>query len=135
MLWGLEGRSKKHKNITFVKNIYIYIYKGAVIIKMLEMAVLETQIFKIFWGSMPPDYPIKLAPIRRSWCYPPFWKSKIHHCPFFLLLNGVKDCIRKNYHESQNYCYATFDFEPLSNCFTSKFDKHWLHLTVNRDER
>ena len=29
---------------------------------MLEMAILETQIFKILWGSMPPDTPRKLAP-------------------------------------------------------------------------
>ena len=74
MLWGLEGRSKKHKNITFVKNIYIYIYKGAVIIKMLEMAVLETQIFKIFWGSIPPDTPKKLAPTALA-APSLFWKS------------------------------------------------------------
>ena len=29
---------------------------------MLEMAILETQIFKNFGASMPPDPPIKLAP-------------------------------------------------------------------------
>ena len=29
---------------------------------MLEMAILETQIFKIFIGDMPPDPPRKLAP-------------------------------------------------------------------------
>ena len=29
---------------------------------MLEMAILETQILKIFWGGMPPDPPRKLAP-------------------------------------------------------------------------
>ena len=31
-------------------------------LKMLEMATLETQIFKNFWWSMPPDSPRKLAP-------------------------------------------------------------------------
>ena len=30
---------------------------------MLEMAILETHIFKTFWGSMPPDPPRKLAPL------------------------------------------------------------------------
>ena len=29
---------------------------------MLEMAILETQIFKNVGASMPPDPPIKLAP-------------------------------------------------------------------------
>ena len=29
------------------------------VLKMLEMAILETQIFKHFWGSMPPDSPPK----------------------------------------------------------------------------
>ena len=31
-------------------------------LEMLEMAILETQIFKNFWGSMHPDPPRKLAP-------------------------------------------------------------------------
>ena len=31
-------------------------------LKMHEMAILETQIFKRFWGTMPPDPPRKLAP-------------------------------------------------------------------------
>ena len=29
---------------------------------MLEMAILEIQIFKTLWGSMPPDPPRKLTP-------------------------------------------------------------------------
>ena len=31
-------------------------------LKKLEMAILQTQNFKDFWGSMPPDSPRKLAP-------------------------------------------------------------------------
>ena len=37
-------------------------YEQEIGLKMLKMAVLETQTFKIFWGSMPPDPPKKLAP-------------------------------------------------------------------------
>ena len=39
---------------------------------MLEMAILETQIFKTFWGSIPPDPPRKLGP--RARCYPSLLK-------------------------------------------------------------
>ena len=31
--------------------------------KMLEMAILETHIFKNFWGGHAPDPPIKLVPL------------------------------------------------------------------------
>ena len=31
-------------------------------LKMLEMAILEIQIFKNFWGSMPPHPPGKFVP-------------------------------------------------------------------------
>ena len=39
---------------------------------MLEMAILETQIFKNFGASMPPDPPIKLAPSALVDAPPPF---------------------------------------------------------------
>ena len=38
---------------------------------MLEMAIFENQIFKIFWGSMPPDR-LKSSRLRRSMVHPPF---------------------------------------------------------------
>ena len=40
-------------------------------LKMLEMAILETQIFKNFCGSMPPDPPRKLAPSALVGAPPP----------------------------------------------------------------
>ena len=39
-------------------------------LKMLEMAILKTQIFKNFWGGMPPD-PLKSSCLRRSLVSPP----------------------------------------------------------------
>ena len=33
------------------------VYKQEIGLKMLEMAISETPIFKIFWGSMPPHPP------------------------------------------------------------------------------
>ena len=41
---------------------------------MLEMAILETQIFKNFWGSMPPEPPRKLAHLAKV-ASPPFESS------------------------------------------------------------
>ena len=38
---------------------------------MLEMAILDIQIFKIFCGSMPPDPPRKLAPLALVGVRPP----------------------------------------------------------------
>ena len=38
---------------------------------MLKMAIIETQIFKILWGSMPPDLPRKLAPSALDGAPPP----------------------------------------------------------------
>ena len=37
---------------------------------MLDMAILETQIFKHFWESMPPD-PLRKSCPQCSWCPPP----------------------------------------------------------------
>ena len=36
---------------------------------MLEMAILETQIFKPFWGEMPPD-PLRKVPLYPPLCIP-----------------------------------------------------------------
>ena len=51
-------------------------------LKMLEMAILETQIFKNFWGSMLPDPLRKLAPsaLVSAPPPPPFCKSWIGLC-------------------------------------------------------
>ena len=40
--------------------------------KMMEMANLETQIFKNFWGSMLTDPPRKLMPLVLMVLHPPF---------------------------------------------------------------
>ena len=32
-------------------------YEQGIGLKMQKMAILETQVFKNFWGSMPPDPP------------------------------------------------------------------------------
>ena len=45
----------------FYKNEVLNEYR--IYLKMLEMAVLKTQIFKNFWGSMTPNPPTKLAPL------------------------------------------------------------------------
>ena len=45
--------------------------KHKICLKMLEMAILETQIFKNFCGSMPPDPPRKLAPSALVAALPP----------------------------------------------------------------
>ena len=50
---------------------------------MLEMAILDIQIFKIFCGSMPPDPPRKLAPLALVGVRPPpplISKSWIRPC-------------------------------------------------------
>ena len=36
-------------------------YEHEIGLKMLEMVILKPQIFKIFWGTMPPDPPRKLV--------------------------------------------------------------------------
>ena len=48
----------KYKNEVYEqKNVL-----NEICLKMLEMAIIETQIFKNFWGSISPDLPRKLAP-------------------------------------------------------------------------
>ena len=53
---------------------------------MLEMAILETQIFNIFWGSITPDVLRTVAPTAlvvpppHPTPPPPFWKSYIRPC-------------------------------------------------------
>ena len=44
------------------KKLYVVLNKYEICLKILEMAILETHIFKTFWESMPPDLPRKLAP-------------------------------------------------------------------------
>ena len=51
------------------------------------MAILETQIFKNFWGGgMPPDTPRKLVPSIRCLLVTPFLKSWIHRCTEYKLV-------------------------------------------------
>ena len=45
------------------------VYDQEIGLKMPEMAILETQIFKMFWGSCPPPQKKKLAP--RALALPP----------------------------------------------------------------
>ena len=60
----------------------IVLNKYKICLKMLEMAILEIQIFKNFWESMPPD-PLESLHLRHSWYTPPpFWKSWIS--PWYL---------------------------------------------------
>ena len=55
--------SSFYKNKFTSKKLYLVLNEYEICLKMLEMAILETHIFKTFWGSMPPDPPRKLAPL------------------------------------------------------------------------
>ena len=70
--------------------------------KRQEMAILETQMFKNFWGSMPPDHPRKLGPSVLMMPPPPLevldlplhtvhvvlvWNSKLNNHLFFLFFS------------------------------------------------
>ena len=54
---------------------------------MLETAILEIQIFKHFWGSMPPE-PWKARAFGTCGVPPPFWKSWIHPWEWGLIEAG-----------------------------------------------
>ena len=55
--------SSFYKNKFTSKKLYVVLNEYEICLKMLEMAILETHIFKTFWGNMPPDPPRKLAPL------------------------------------------------------------------------
>ena len=59
-LFGFSS-SSFYKNKFTSKKLYVVLNEYKTCLKMLEMAILETHIFKTFWGSMPPDPPRKLA--------------------------------------------------------------------------
>ena len=59
-----------YKSKVYLQKLVLNEYE--ICLKMLEMAILETQIFKIFWGGgMPPDPPRKLAPLALVGAPPP----------------------------------------------------------------
>ena len=51
----------KYKNEVYEQKNVLNVL-NEICLKMLEMAIIETQIFKNFWGSISPDLPRKLAP-------------------------------------------------------------------------
>ena len=50
-----------------IKELYVVLNEYESCLKILEMAILETHIFKNFWRSMPPDPP-ESSRLRRSLC-------------------------------------------------------------------
>ena len=51
----------KYKNEVYEQKNVLNVL-NEICLKMLEMAIIETQIFKNIWGSISPDLPRKLAP-------------------------------------------------------------------------
>ena len=65
-LFGVSFTKAKFTSKKVVLNKY------KICLKMLEMAILETQIFKNFWESMPPDPPWKAHTFAVHGAPPPF---------------------------------------------------------------
>ena len=55
--------SSFYKNKFTSKKLYVVLNEYEICLKMLEMAILETHIFKTFWGEYAPRLPRKLVPL------------------------------------------------------------------------
>ena len=95
---------------------------------MLEMAILEIQHFKIFWGGMPPDPLRKLVPsalVGPPPPPPPFWKSCIRPVPISVLNTFWRHCIQIYAHTGSLKLYVTMLIGYAEN------DIH-LHLSLSQ---